>query len=846
MTGEDGTLFDRRDVLKTTGAGIAGAAVPGAASAAGEGRGPPTRAILTVDPAAPSPGETVTLSGERSRPSADADGIETYAFEVTGPDGDRLLATAGGAATATVELPEAGDYTARLTVTDDADGTDVAERTLDIGFPRELLNPRARNAAHAWERGYRGRADRTVLLPDSGVDARHGDIGPWTGVRVDATDGLSVTDGAASLSAVDPPARGSLPRLVGWLRADGDPDLPRDTSGHGSHCCGIMTGTGRARVLETGTFLERWEFDGDRAEPPAGTLEFVAPGETAGRELFVALGGRWVDARLVGPDGSELATGGTSVNALQHGGGSTAESGYGERAVLTADAVHDAGADEAGRTYTLELTVDGRSPDGTGELERVAASVVAERGTDLAAGGEIDDLDVTGGLTDRGDQALHPGVAPRQSLVATPNTFSLVSGRSSVLRTIGDNAQQYAEAFASRAVSMSWGQPLGVPSAVVQNDYDEVYESIAALARAGLVSAHAVANLPGTPTGGSDTVSGAPEAISVVRTDHLSGISTTSSGGLATVTDDGEVFQTPDVCAYGQDETSVDARTDTEDGEYGEVGGYTEFTGTSMAAPSTAGLAALVMQAMEEDGPAGLDLPAPSALFDEGRDETDRLAWTLKSKATLLATATTTAFNAIPWHGDQAPAYTPGERDPYEGFGRINDGAAVDAVSREFDEEGTTTATLGLDVPDDEQAAAGYITGPGTYEVGAVFDGYEGRDADLTGGAPHIDIVVYDALSPAGVDDDGPATGTPTVVDSYRGTLDAEGDVTVSLGEGDVYQVVVKLVSVPGDGASQLAGTDVDVPPAAGGLLFNGADVQVDVEIGVEETGATVAPDGGA
>ena len=56
----------------------------------------------------------------------------------------------------------------------------------------------------------------------------------------------------------------------------------------------------------------------------------------------------------------------------------------------------------------------------------------------------------------------------------------------------------------------------------------------------------------------------------------------------------------------------------------------------------------------------------------------------------------------------------------------------------------------------------------------------------------------------------------------------------------------MKLVSVPGDGASQLAGTDVDVPPAAGGLLFNGADVQVDVEIGVEETGAAVAPDDGA
>ena len=838
--GAETRLLDRRDVLRTTGAGVVGAATVSAAASAqegppddpGRGEGRPTTAVLTVDPERPSTGETVTLSGENSSPSGDAEEIATYAFDVRDGDGDVLLETSGTAATATVTLPSAGHYVATLSVTDDTGSTDTTTRTISITFPRELLNPRARNAAHAWERGYRGRADRTVLLPDSGIDARHGDIGPWSGVRVDFADGLEVTAGADGLEDVEPPSAGSVPQLVGWLRAGDDPELPRDTSGHGSHCAGIMTGTGRARVLDTEALLEQWGFDGETtvgSEPVEQS--FAVPADAADRELFVAVDGRWLDVGLVAPDGTELATDTTQVDATEHGGGSVRENEYGERAILTATAVHDANATESDRTYRLRIGANARSPGGEGVVRLAAASLVTERGTALAASGDVEDAAVTGALAEDGEPAVHPGVAPRQSAVATPNTFDIVSGRSEVLRAITDEAETYARAFESRAVSMSWGQPYGVPSAVVQNPYDEVYESVARLARAGLVSSHAVANLPGTPTGGNDTVSGAPEAISVVRTDHLSGISATSSGGAATVTDDGDAFRTPDVCAYGQDEHSVEARTDTEPGEYGEVEGYVAFTGTSMAAPSTAGLAALVMQAMEENGPEGLDLPAPSALFENGRDESDRLAWTLRTKATLLATATTTAFNAVPWHGDQQPTYSPGERDPFEGFGRLNHGAAVDAVSRDL--VGKSTETLGLGVPDDEQAAAGYVAGPGTFEIDVSFEGYEGLDADLTGGPPHLDLFVYDARSPEGVEG-GTPTGTPTVVASSQGVSSPDGSLTVTLEADDVYQVAVKLVSVPGDGAEQLAGTDVGVPPAGEGLLFNGADVRAGVELEVE------------
>jgi len=71
----------------------------------------------------------------------------------------------------------------------------------------------------------------------------------------------------------------------------------------------------------------------------------------------------------------------------------------------------------------------------------------------------------------------------------------------------------------------------------------------------------------------------------------------------------------------------------------------------------------------------------------------------------------------------------------------------------------------------------------------------------------------------------------PTAVASSRGVSSPDGSPTVTLEADDVYQVAVRLVSVLGDGAEQLAGTDVGVPPAGEGLLFDGADVRAEVEL---------------
>jgi len=834
----------RRNVLRTAGAGLAGtvlSAGPAAARTAVEvapdesgGTDPSPDAVLTVDPSVAGRGETVTLDGSASEPGTGADTIETYAFEVVDADGATVFETTGDAATVSTTLEATGAYTATLTVTDRGEGegarSDSTTASLRVGlpdFPRELQNPRVRNAAHAWDRGYRGRADRSVSLTDSGSDARHGDLGPWTGVRL-GTDGdgaLTVEAGADGFDDVGLPDADSVPQFLAWYPSDdSDPELPRDTGGHGTHVTSIMGGSGRARVLDTGDLFAVLadDADGPTTVDASTTVErtFDVPESATAAGLYVAVTGEYLDVSLAGPDGATVASGTTGKNTVDHAAGGFFTSGDTERVTFTVDEV------TAGE-YTLTVGVNGDSQSGSGELRQAAAADLVRPGTDLAESGSRDDVAVGGATTADGATALHPGVAPGHSITS-------IAGYSLALEDLAENAETFVREFGVRTHNMSWGLPLGVPTGQVQNPVDTAYQSIAKMARAGIVSTHAVANSPGTPTGGADSASAAPETISVVRTNHLSGIAVTSSGGTGTVTEDGEFFQGPDVCAYGQTERAALTPADTEPGDFGSVDDYTDKSGTSMAAPSTCGLAALVMQAMEEDGPAGLDLPSPEGLFADGVDDRDRLGWTLKTKAAMLATASTTAFNALPWHGDQAPVYTPDQRDPYEGFGRLNHGAAVDAVTRDLTAAGPVVDELGLDVPDDEQAAAGYVTGPGSYEVSVEALGYEGTDADLTTGDPHIDLFVYDALAPEGLDGDGPATGTPNLVASSAGLEGRDGSVTVELDEDDVYVVVAELVSVPGDGVEQLADTPIDTPSEADRLLFNGADVRAAVRTTVE------------
>lgn len=802
------------------------------------------------------------------------------------------------------------------------DGAVASGDALDGEF-LEFANPRVRRAAHAWERGYRGRADRTLSITDTGADSRHPDLGPWNGVvatsrdtvttkdatleggdrplvfaydygdstvdreetetftgvlagppefthpldvpawadRVsldlsiepsvqgggqDSEDELEVevalnegdrtevaalrteTDRVAKYDLVDPDQEyeavvgslagtgayeltvgyvslaggqpellddvdpmadlgpGSRPQLVGWNNDSTRYHYsrsPRDKNSHGTHVSGIMTGSGRGSAIDTGH--EDTTIEEPRTDLAPGDSLAYAVDPDDGTGVFGSAYGRNVEILIRDPDGEEVRR-------------SRGVSGTSEESLVNNTA--ETPAEKEG-----EYTVVVRPSEGAPLPARVETLAV----------GAFKRYDETGADATGEDLALHSGTGPGFSLFAVTD-----------LGVGTENLAEYAEAYAARfnlrACNMSWGYVGGLPLGAT-GELDSTPADVQTLAEAGILSVTAAGNAA-TPANGNSSPAVANEAVSTVATGPLDGIASYSSGGVGGRDgESGEPYGKPDVTAIGGVLTDLDqAPIPGEPGEdalyedderFGSERTYSGKGGTSMASPSACGVAGLVAQAMEEDGPEPIALPEPG--------ETDRVD-VLRLKSALLTTASTTAFNAAPYHRGKAPVYTHADRDPYEGYGRVNAGAAVDAVSRELKDADTSDEVVGLNVPDDEQAVAGYVDAPGDYEVTVAFDEYGGDDADRAGGPPHVDLFVYDAVEPGGVTADGgearvdgTATGEPNVVASDQG-IGGEASVSFDAVPGDVRYVVVELVNVPG--------------------AFNGVDLQAHLDLDVEFT----------
>jgi hypothetical protein len=176
----------------------------------------------------------------------------------------------------------------------------------------------------------------------------------------------------------------------------------------------------------------------------------------------------------------------------------------------------------------------------------------------------------------------------------------------------------------------------------------------------------------------------------------------------------------------------------------------------------------------------------------------------MRLRQALLATASETAFTDVPFHRpDHRPTYDHGDRDAAEGFGRIDPGAAVDAVSRTLVDgrglaQGEMASTeefpsVGLTPVDDARAVAGHVVAPdGTIDAEVAFARYAGSDVDTVTGVPWLDLFVYDAEAPR-------SNGAPNIVASAQGTAGyGHTGVDVTAADSDVYYVVAKLVNVPG------------------------------------------------
>lgn len=774
----------------------------------------------------------------------------------------------------------------------------------DYEFERRFANPRVREAAKVWARGYRGRRDRTVGINDSGIDTDHPDLGDWNGVPAvgkevdsDGSPELLLTDpeelGARadhreqvgdeqSASAIlgpettvegsqtvvaeftppDPkgivdmdatlswtpanvPLPGAVPILssagedqsfsvqlnagtgddpdwvtlqtidtganpeklrtvtvvpgephrfvagqfanvasegtvtwtyhtytedrlaadgsavtfdaktVGWFDAGaryGSLDAPDDPDGHGSHVSGIVGGTGQASAVADVTY------DDPRTVLTAAdalTYEVEAP---AGAGVFGVASGEGVEVLIEEPDGETL-----------RGSGSAPLVGGDKEALPVDDArvdhptVHDSGT----ATYTVIVRPSGGEAVSTGRVEEVVT-------------GRFGDPDGADGSTPE-DPSLHARLAPGAGLVG-------LQGLSGPAAALGLYAESFASEFNMRTVNMSWGGLVPGGGTVGGG----IQRAARKTAEVGILVVAAAGNNFGTV---NTAPAIADEAVSIAATDYVDGVTGYSDGGTQAQDEDGGTYGKPDVCAPGGSleagQRSVRAAVES---DAGYTRDYLNFAGTSMASPYTCGAAALIAEAMDGaygDAPDAISLPAPA---DAGYEDTMRL------KTTLLATASSMAFTAAPYHR-HAVRYVHDGRDTYQGYGRINPDAAVDAAVRELvdanglqpgaDATATTTEQVGLDVPDDSRAVAGHVVveEPGRLEASVEFTGYAGGNKGMTKGSPHLDLLVYDAIDPSD-------RGEPTTVASTQGTQGAPS-VSADVSEG-VYYVVMKLVNVPG------------------------------------------------
>ena len=646
---------------------------------------------------------------------------------------------------------------------------------------------------------------------------------------VDPFEGIDYDPGQ---EGVDP----ATPKTVGWYnqaKRYTEAQRPRDGDGHGSHCAGIMSGTGQASVVD---------YDDTTYEQPRAAL---LPGDFIEYEVAVGADST-VFASAIG-DNVRLEI--VYEDEVVHSTGVRTDS-----IIADEPAVHDSGT----ATYTVRVRpyeTDAATDEAGGRAQE--GNPTAGRLTEIAYGsylapGDIDGNPPVGARQPGGNQAVHPGLAPNFSLVG-------LEGLSAPTEDLATFAHSFADVFNTRAVNMSWGFAFGLPLGAAGGTLSTIPAAIKRITEGGILTVAAAGNFM-TPANGNGPPAGMDEAISVAATDPFDGLTPYSAGGIGTVDEDESDFDgKPDVTAPGGDindfavllatsvaggELPVDVgypipgnyelaravQTGDEDIAYDADDPPRDYTGkggTSMASPYTCGTTGLVAQAMEEDAPDAIALPEPT---DTEFDDVMRL------KQVVLATASETVFTAAPYHAAKsppsAPQYTHGDRDPYEGFGRVNPDAAVDAVSRNLlgtdpalgDEtyEVSYEEAVGTNLPVDSRAVAGYVDVPGgSLDVSVDFTGYSGANRGLASDAPHLDLFVYDAADPA-------ENGEPNVVASARGT-DGTASVSVDVDRGSrddpnarTFYVVAKIVDIPG--------------------VVNGYDVQANFDLGVDFDPAEAFP----
>ncbi len=218
---------------------------------------------------------------------------------------------------------------------------------------------------------------------------------------------------------------------------------------------------------------------------------------------------------------------------------------------------------------------------------------------------------------------------------------------------------------------------------------------------------------------------------------------------------------------------SVDTGTCDGDGADKQPNDYACAVGTSFASPFVAGCAALIIDAMQQQG----------IVWDFRSDAQPRYV-----KMLLCATASETnakreewVFNPTLERAGAGPEAFPVGKDRYEGYGVINADAAVEAVCRRYVLRSTVSEDLGADAMDRRVWARSVDLVAGC-DVDIMLDNPSGGDFDL---------YLYDA-TPSD-------TGTPVLLASSTQTGEgADESLAYTAGIDKVALLVVKRVSGAG------------------------------------------------